>query len=66
MKIKVLVWQEEDVWCASVPSLKGCHTWGETYEQMLEMVKEAVELYLDDSAQTEIMPANSKVIELAL
>jgi predicted RNase H-like HicB family nuclease len=66
MKIKVLVWQEDDVWCASVPSLKGCHTWGETYEQMLEMVKEAVELYLDDSTQPEIMPANSKIIELAL
>jgi predicted RNase H-like HicB family nuclease len=66
MKIKVLIWQEEDVWCASVPSLKGCHTWGETYEQMLEMVKEAVELYLDDSTQPEIMPANSKIIELAL
>lgn len=49
MKIKVLVWQEDDVWCASVPSLKGCHTWGESYEHLLEMVKEAIELYLDDS-----------------
>ncbi|MGI0483355.1 type II toxin-antitoxin system HicB family antitoxin [Geminocystis sp. CENA526] len=66
MKIKVLVWQEDDVWCASVPSLKGCHTWGETYEQMLEMVKEAIELYLDDSSQTEVIPEKSKIIELAL
>ncbi|BAQ60000.1 hypothetical protein GM3708_406 [Geminocystis sp. NIES-3708] len=51
MKIKVLVWQEDDVWCASVPSLKGCHTWGESYEHLLEMVKEAIELYLDDSIE---------------
>ncbi len=65
MKIQVLVWQEDNVWCASVPSLKGCHTWGETYEQMLEMVKEAIELYLEDSI-TEQIPTNSKVIELAL
>lgn len=49
MKIKVLVWQEDNAWCASVPALKGCQTWGETYEQMLEMVKEAIELYLEDS-----------------
>jgi predicted RNase H-like HicB family nuclease len=65
MKIKVLVWEEDGVWCASVPALKGCHTWGETYEQMLEMVKEAIELYLDDSIEYEI-PTNSKIIELAL
>ena len=35
MKIKVLVWQEDDVWCASVPSLKGCHTWGESIGENL-------------------------------
>lgn len=52
MKIKVLAWEENGVWCASVPALKGCHTWGETYEQMLEMVKEAVELYLDEDHPT--------------
>jgi len=65
MKIKVLVWQEDDVWCASVPSLKGCHTWGESYEHLLKMVKEAVELYLEDSIEEEI-PENYQLIELAL
>lgn len=65
MKIKILVWQEDDVWCASVPSLKGCHTWGESYEHLLEMVKEAIELYLDDSIEEEI-PENCQLIELAL
>jgi predicted RNase H-like HicB family nuclease len=65
MKIKVIIWQEDDVWCASVPALKGCHTWGETYEHLLEMVKEAIELYLDDSLEEEL-PENSQVIELAL
>ena len=32
MKIKVIVWQEEDVWCATVPALLGCHTYGEIVE----------------------------------
>jgi predicted RNase H-like HicB family nuclease len=48
MKIQVLVWQEDDVWCASVPALKGCHTWGETYEQMLEMVKGNLEKLIEN------------------
>ena len=47
MKIKVIVWQEEDVWCATVPALPGCHTWGESYEHLMEMVKEAIEGWLE-------------------
>lgn len=66
MKIKVIVWQEDNVWCASVPALKGCHTWGETYEHLIEMLKEAISLYLEDDFINEDMPQNSKLIELAL
>ena len=50
---KVLV--EEDtgekgdhVFHASCPALKGCHTWGHTYEEALTNIREAVELYLED------------------
>ncbi|WP_431356807.1 type II toxin-antitoxin system HicB family antitoxin [Komarekiella delphini-convector] len=28
MKIKAVIWQEDGVWCGSVPALPGCHTWG--------------------------------------
>ncbi|MEB3312212.1 MAG: type II toxin-antitoxin system HicB family antitoxin [Snowella sp.] len=35
MKVKALIWQEDGGWCGSVPALPGCHTWGETYEQLL-------------------------------
>ena len=33
---------------ASCPALKGCHTWGHTYEEALANIREAVELYVDD------------------
>ena len=29
-------------------ALKGCHTWGRTYEDSLANIREAVELYVDD------------------
>ena len=33
---------------AYCPALKGCHTWGHTYEEALANIREAVELYVDD------------------
>ncbi len=30
-----------------VPALKGCHSYGETYEEALANIREAIELYLD-------------------
>jgi predicted RNase H-like HicB family nuclease len=33
---------------AHCPALKGCHTWGHTYEEALANIKEAVELYVED------------------
>jgi predicted RNase H-like HicB family nuclease len=33
---------------ASCPALKGCHSWGHTYEEALTNVREAVELYVED------------------
>jgi predicted RNase H-like HicB family nuclease len=51
MKIKIIVWQEDNVWCASVPALPGCHTWGESYEHLMEMVKEAIEGWLEVASE---------------
>ncbi len=49
------VFQEEteggfSVW---VPDLPGCASQGETIEEALENIKEAIELYLEDSDVTE-------------
>ena len=28
--------------------MKGCHTWGYTYQEALASIREAVELYIED------------------
>jgi predicted RNase H-like HicB family nuclease len=44
----VVVERDEDGYLvASVPSLPGCHTQARSLEQLMERVKEAIELYLD-------------------
>ena len=38
---------ESGGYVAFVPSLPGCHTQGETLEELLKNVEEAIELYLE-------------------
>jgi predicted RNase H-like HicB family nuclease len=37
----------EGFFVASVPALKGCHTQAKSLDELMERVKEAIELYLD-------------------
>jgi predicted RNase H-like HicB family nuclease len=39
--------QEEGGYTAYVPKLQGCVSEGETYDETLENIKEAIELYLE-------------------
>ena len=43
--------ENDDGFTVTVPSLPGCVTFGETLEEAMEMVKEAIELCLE-SLQT--------------
>jgi predicted RNase H-like HicB family nuclease len=46
---------------ASCPALKGCHSWGHTYEEALVNVREAVELYVEDLIESgEDAPTRSR------
>ena len=46
---------------ASCPALKGCHSWGHTYEEALANVREAVELYVEDMLESgEQIPVRSR------
>lgn len=66
MNLKVIVWQEEDVWCANVPALPGCHTWAESYDGLMEMVKEAVEGWLEVANEQEIPTENQQSVEITV
>ena len=49
MKFKIVIQQDEDGrFNASCPELKGCHSFGDTVEDALKNIREAVELYLED------------------
>jgi predicted RNase H-like HicB family nuclease len=66
MKIKAVIWQEDGVWCGSVPALPGCHTWGQTYEQLIEMLSEAVQAWLEVASEQKELESEKQLVELTL
>lgn len=52
----VIEWDPDGGFIASVPALPGCHTQGETLDELRGNVREAVELYLEDEDVPEVLP----------
>ena len=61
----VLEPQEEGGYTAYVPSLKGCVSEGDTKEEALRNIKEAIELYLEADTN-EMIEYQGEKIELTL
>lgn len=63
----VLRKEPEGVYTASVPSLPGCITWGETVEQALDMMKEAIQGYIAVMQEEgEVIPDDNDTLEYSL
>ncbi len=67
MKLKVVVHEaEEGGYWAEVPSIPGCATQGETFEELLSNIYEAVEGCLSVDIQEISVSGNDKVMEIAV
>jgi len=64
MKYKVSIVIEKDKYgyYAYCPQLEGCQTQGDSFEEVLSNIKEAVELYLETMSKDEIDALLSKEI----
>jgi len=67
MKLKVIVHEaEEGGFWAEVPAIPGCATQGETFEELLTNLYEAIEGCLSvDVATTSISPTD-RIVEIAV
>ena len=67
MKIKVVLEpSNEGGYTVYVPSLPGCISEGETREQALHNIKEAVELYLEPVEDDYTASPDTEITEIAL
>jgi predicted RNase H-like HicB family nuclease len=55
-KVNVVIEKDEHGYYAYCPELEGCQTQGETFEETLRNIREAVELYLETLSEDEIIP----------
>jgi predicted RNase H-like HicB family nuclease len=46
-KVNVIIEKDDFGYFAYVPELKGCHTQGESFEEVMKNIKEAIELYVE-------------------
>jgi predicted RNase H-like HicB family nuclease len=69
MMIKAVMHEaEEGGYWASVPSLPGIYTQGETVEELTANLREAIELYLSDDTRvnTDIVGDAGQMLEIAV
>ena len=67
MKIKVVVHQaEEGGYWAEVPAIPGCATQGETFEELLKNLYEAVEGCLSVDIAKAMSGKGDRVLEIAI
>lgn len=68
MKYRVLIEQDEDeVYVAEVPALPGCVSQGETREEALNNIKEAIAAYLEsltDHDEPIPPPISEEIVEV--
>jgi len=53
MKVSVIIEKDKSGYYAYCPQLKGCHTQGDSLEEIMANIKEAVSLYLETLSDDE-------------
>lgn len=61
----IIIEQDADGYYAACPTLQGCYTQGETYEEVVKNIKDVIRLVLEDREheQEEIPP--TKLVSLS-
>jgi predicted RNase H-like HicB family nuclease len=67
MNLKIIIEPGEDgYFVAHCPRLKGCWSQGQTKQEALDNMREAVELYLEPEPTELFIHASQEVVELAI
>jgi predicted RNase H-like HicB family nuclease len=67
MRLKIILEpSEEGGYTAIVPSLPGCISEGDTKEEVLKNIREAIELYLEPVEDDQVFAQNAEMVELAV
>lgn len=51
-RLSVVIEKDADGYFAFCPELQGCYTQGDTYEQAIENIKDAIRLHIEDRIES--------------
>jgi predicted RNase H-like HicB family nuclease len=61
-KVSIVIEKDDHGYYAYCPELEGCQTQGDSFEEVMDNIREAVELYLETLPEEEIKASLSKEI----
>ncbi len=65
-KFSVVVEKDRDGYFASCPELQGCYTQGDSYEEVMENIKDAIKLHVEDRIECDEDIQQSESVSLTL
>ena len=65
-KFSVVIEKDRDGYFAFCPELQGCYTQGDTYEEVLENIKDAMRLHVEDKIESNEDIPQSESVSLTL
>jgi len=65
-KFSVVIEKDADGYFAFCPELQGCYTQGETYEEVLENIRDAIRLHIEDRIESGEEIPQSESVSLTL
>jgi len=61
----IVVEKDEEGYFAYCPELQGCYTQGETFEETVENIKDAIKLHVEDRLANNEPVATSEIVTLS-
>lgn len=61
-RFSIVIEEDKDGFFARCPELQGCYTQGDSYEEVMANIREAIRLHIEDRlAEKEKLPTNKSV-----
>ena len=64
-RFAVIVEKDEDGYFAYCPELQGCYTHGDTFEEVMENLRDAIKLHVEDRLASNEPIATSEMVSLS-
>jgi predicted RNase H-like HicB family nuclease len=65
-RFSVVIERDKDGYFAFCPELQGCYSQGDTYEEVLENIRDAIQLHLEDRLESGEEVPQSESVSLTL